>query len=361
MDNIHIPLRILFTIVLVGLTCFCRLSAQNGGRSIFPVLKFPPSARATALGGTLISVSDGDLSLAAINPAILNEEMHQALTFNHRFHPGGINYSHFGYGHHAKRSGLTWHFGIQHLGYGDFEGLDEFQNPLGPVSAAETSLLFGIAKPLYERLTLGANIKVTNAMLGSYGSWGLAGDLGAWYHTDEDRLTIGLVFRNIGSQLTTFVPGNREDMPFDIQLGISRKLKYLPFRFSVTATNLHRWNLVYDNPNAVENIPLFGSEDSSSDQSPFELQIDNLFRHLVFSGEFLFGQTENVSLRFGYNHLRRQELTVQSLRSLTGFSIGLGIRLARFRVAFGHEFYHLAGGATHFTFSTTFGEFQKSK
>lgn len=347
--------------VVCTIIVLCHLQAQIGGRSIFPVLQFAPSARVTALGGTLIAVSDGDLSLAALNPALLDKQAHQALTFNHRFHPGGITASYFAYGHHSQRSGLTWQLGVQHAGYGEFEGLDEFRNPLGPVSASETAFLLGISKPLYERLSLGATLKVVNAMMGTYGSWGMATDLGAWFHVDESKLAIGLVFRNLGSQLTTFGPDNREAMPLDIQLGLSKRLQYLPFRFSITATNLQRWNLVYDNPNSVENTPLFDDDESSAGQNAFERQVDNFFRHLVFSGEFLFGQSENVRLRFAYNHLRRQELSVQNLRSMAGFSVGLGIRLARFQVSFGHEFFHLAGGATHFTFSTTLGEFLKSK
>jgi len=354
-------MRFLFILLCFFLVSTPALIGQNGGRSVFPVLQFAPSARVTGLGGTLITVSDGDLSLAAINPALLDSQMHQALTFNHRFHPGGIGYSHFAYSHHTQRSGMTWQFGIQHAGYGEFEGLDEFQNPLGPVNASETALYFGMSTPLYERLTIGANLRVVNSVMGSYTSWGLAGDVGAWYHSDEDRLSIGLVFRNAGTQLTTYVPGNRESMPLDIQLGLSQRLKYLPFRFSVTATNLQRWNLVFDNPNAVENTPLFGDEEDPSGQSAFGRQVDNFFRHLIFSGEFLFGQNENLRLRVAYNHLRRQELTVRDLRSLTGFSLGFGIKLARFRVGFGHEFFHLAGGATHFTFSTSFREFRQSR
>lgn len=335
--------------------------AQNGGRSVYPVLDFAPSARVTGLGGSLITVSDGDLSLAFQNPALLNEDMHQALTFNHSFHLSDIQNSYFAYGHHAKKPNFTWQVGVQHAGYGEFEGLDEFQNSLGTVKASETALVLGAAKPLYDRLTLGANLKVVNSQIAGYESFGLAGDLGAYYHVEESNLSVGLVFRNIGTQFSTFTPDNREPLPFDIQLGISKRLKYLPFRFSIIATNLQRWNLLYDDPNTEENVPIIIGEGTDSEQSAFEMEVDNFFRHLIFSGEFLFGQAENVRLRFAYNHLRRQELSVENLRSLTGFSLGMGIKLARFRVGFGHAFYHLAGGATHFTFSTNINEFRKGR
>jgi hypothetical protein len=66
------------------------LYAQIGGEHVYSFLNLSPSARITGLGGQLISVRDGDVSLAYGNPALLNPEMHQAISFNHNFHLAGI-------------------------------------------------------------------------------------------------------------------------------------------------------------------------------------------------------------------------------------------------------------------------------
>ncbi|MEK7257168.1 MAG: hypothetical protein AAB316_20600, partial [Bacteroidota bacterium] len=87
--------------------------------------------------------------------------------------------------------------------------------------------------------------------------------------------------------------------------------------------------------------------------------LDNLARHLIFNGEFLMGKKENFRLRFGYNPLRKKELSVRNLRSLAGFSMGIGLKINRFRVEFGRSFVHLGAGANHFSISTNLKEFTK--
>jgi hypothetical protein len=212
---------------------------------------------------------------------------------------------------------------------------------------------------LYERLAVGANLKLITSRLESYNSLGLAADLAAAYSDTARNLTIGLVMRNIGAQLSSYTPGNREQIPFDMQIGLSHRLRYLPFRLSITYHHLHRWNITYDDPDSEEDILFAGTEAPS--ESRFNLFADNLFRHFVFSGEFLFGRKEPVRLRFGYNHLLRQELSVTNFRSLAGFSFGVGLKLNRFRVEYGRGVYHLAGGLNHFTLSTNLSEFSHRK
>ena len=139
------------------------------------------------------------------------------------------------------------------------------------------------------------------------------------------------------------------------EAGITKRLKYLPFRLGITAHNLHRGNITYDDPNAVEPVPLF-SQDEVPNENKVGLFVDNLFRHLIFNGEFLLGKKENLKLRFGYNHFRRRELTVDSVsRSLAGFSLGFGFKAKRFRFDFGHQFYALAGGSNHISLTTKLG------
>jgi hypothetical protein len=94
------------------------LSAQVGGISVFEFLNLPNSATVAAMGGHHIALMDDDLSLAARNPSLLNEQMHQRAAISHAFHPAGISNSYLGYGHHHDRLGLTFQGGLQFTNYG---------------------------------------------------------------------------------------------------------------------------------------------------------------------------------------------------------------------------------------------------
>ena len=54
---------------------FSDMHAQVGGRTTYNFLRLPVSARITALGGSLVTVRDEDLSNAVLNPALLNEKI----------------------------------------------------------------------------------------------------------------------------------------------------------------------------------------------------------------------------------------------------------------------------------------------
>ena len=349
-------IHILFTF-LFG--CATILTAQvSGGRAIYQVLDFSPSARITALGGSLITIADHDLPLAFVNPALLNKEMHNGLSFNHNFHLGSVNHSYFGYGRYMDKWNATVHAGIQYVGYGEFQAYDEFEQSQGTFKANELAFTVGASKQLYERLRVGMNIKAISSRMESYNSFGLSADIGAHYHIEKSQLSFALLFRNAGFQISTYVEDNREPLPFEIQAGISKRLKHLPFRFSVIATNLQRWNIRYDNPDDNANSEIIFGDTEAPEESTFSKDVDNFFRHLIFNGEFLFGKNETVRFRVGYNHLRKRELSVSGLRSLAGFSAGIGIKVKRFRIDYGYSAYHLAGGLNHISFSTNLKTFE---
>jgi hypothetical protein len=328
-----------------------------GGDNVFEFLNAPPSARVTALGGTLISVRDDDAALAHENPAVLNPAMHRQLSVNHVFHLLDIQQGYVTYAHNLKKWGITAQGGLQYINYGTFDQTDEAGNLLGTFKASEYAFYLGGAKQLYEKLALGANVKFVTSQLEDYNSLGLAADLGAYYQDTSSLFSAALVVKNAGLQLTSYAD-TREDLPFDIQIGISQKLKHLPFRFSITYHNLHRWNILYDDPNSEEDVFLLTDSTATSDKK-FANFADNLFRHMNFSGEFLLGKKENLRFCVGYNHQQRKELTVENLRSLTGFSLGFGMKINRFRLTFGHAFTHLAGGTNHITIATDLGSFRR--
>ena len=346
------------TLLLIWLSFSALFSyAQVGGDNVFEFLNFSPSARITALGGSVIAVQDDDVNLSYFNPAALNKQMHGQLAFSHNIHLAGIQHAYASYGHYREKWDLSMHGGIQYISYGKFDLTDEVGTINGTFKASEYAITLGAAKALTEYYSVGANLKLITSQLESYTSLGITTDLALMYYHPQKQFALSMVFQNIGTQLTTYSDNNREPIPFNMQIGISKKLTYLPFRFSIIYHNLQRWNILYDDPNAPDETTFFlGEENTSSNDNAF---LSNLARHFIVNGEFLFGKSETVRLRIGYNHFRRAELSVSNLRSLAGFSFGFGIKIKRFRVEYGQAVYHLAGSMNHFSISTNLAEFKR--
>lgn len=331
------------------------LSAQiTGGRHVFQFMTLSPSARITALGGAQITVQDDDVAFAAANPAALNPSMDGRLTFQHNFYLSDIQHGYAAYGAHLPKLGFTVHGGLQYMNYGDIKQADEFGNVTGKVKAAETAFTLGAARQLTERISLGLNVRFGVSTLDVYQASALATDLGALYVDTASRFSAAIVLRNVGTELATY-NDVREDLPYDLQVGFSKRLRHLPFRLTVIAHHLNQWDLRYDDPdNQDDGVLLFGGDQNQSQGNP---GLDNFFRHFIFSGEFLLGRNESFRLRVGYNHLRKKELSVRNYRSLAGFSGGVGFKINRFRLDVGYGAYHLAGGVLHVGIGTNLKDF----
>ncbi len=352
-------MKINFTLIFICVFYFFSntMFAQIGGDNVYEFINLSPSAQVTALGGSLISVADDDIALGYDNPALLNSTMHQQLSFNHNLFLADIQHGFAGYGHHVKKWDATFLGGMQYISYGSFDSADENGNINGTFNASEYGLTIGASKQLYDKMRLGANLKMVASQFEGFDSYGMLADVGAYYQDSTGTFSAGLVFKNIGTQFSTYREDNREDVGFDIQFGISKKLKYLPFRFSVIAHNLQRWNILYDDPNKEETT--FFGDQQPSDNKGKDI-VDNLFRHIIFNGEFILGKKDNFRIRIGYNHLRRSEMKVASLRSIAGFSGGIGLKINRFKISYGRSVFHIAGGANHIGITTNLREFGKN-
>ena len=347
----YLKFKYILFITLLSVDVF----AQSAGKYTYQFLSLPASARITGLGGTLIAVKDDDINLAMNNPALLNDKQDGAIAINHNFHFAGISNGHFGFAKAWKKLNINSHIGFSYISYGEFKLADEFDQVNGTFKASEKAITIGASKQLNERISVGANLKGVFSTLESYASTGIAGDIGLTYHDEAANFLFSLVIRNLGTELASY-HADKLAAPLDIEIGFSKKLRYLPFRFSVTAQQLQQWDIRYDDPTAPQEVDLFGD---IIETSVLTKEIDNLFRHLVFSGEFLLGKRENLRLRFGYSHLRKKELTISNFRSLGGFSLGFGIKISKFRLDYGLGYHHVAGATNHLSISTNLHNFTK--
>ena len=341
-------------ILLVFLILTVGLQAQKGGEATYSFLGLTNAARVAALGGDVVSLNDDDINLVFHNPALLSSGMHNHLNLNYVNYFAGVNFGYASYGY--SREGLgNFAAGMHYVDYGTFDQTDELGVELGTFRASEYALnLFYSRSILDTFLTAGINLKPIFSSFERYNSLGIAVDVGLIYHNPASLTTIGLVARNLGTQLTTYT-GTRERLPFELQAGITQGLAHAPFRFNITYQHLERWDLTYTSPLDVENNTL----NETVQRSSFDVFGDRLMRHLVFGVEFLLG--ENFHFDMGYNYKRRQEMKVNARPGLVGFSWGFGFKISKFHIAFGRASYHLAGGSSHFSLTTNLSEFYRKQ
>lgn len=343
-------------LIYLFILCQAGLFGQAGSVNTYKFLRLSPSARISGLGSINVSTDDSDISLANMNPALLTTETAKILSLSHKFIFGGISSENLDYGFRFGKVKLPFHAGIQYLNYGEVDMSDVYGDISGKVSGSDFAFILGTSYSLYENLRLGLSTRIIYSNLGGYNSTGLTADLGALYHFKNKNFDVGFVLRNIGGTLASY-SDSKEFAPFNIMLGISKKLEHLPFRFSVSATDLNRWNLLYDDPNGENNI-LFGEE--TQEKSKISVFSDNLFRHFVFSGEFLLGKNGGpLRLRFAYDHRKSREMNIEPYRSFSGFSFGFGLKMRRFTIDYAYGIEHLAGGKAHLTLSANLNEFRK--
>lgn len=322
------------------------LSAQLGGISAYEFLNLPNSATVAAMGGHHIAHRGEDLSLAARNPSLLNPEMDRKFTLSHAFHLAGISNSYLAYGYDRPDWKTTFQAGLQYTSYGDdLVRRDVTGQSMGTFSASDFAFTVGAARQIENRLSVGANLKIVGSQLADYGSFGLASDLAVHYRDSSGRLGLTLLARNIGLQFSQYdEKSGKEPLPFEMQIGLSRELEHLPFRFSIVYRYLNRWNVLYDDPNGGDRSTFIVVGQEETERSAGAIWLDNFFRHFVFNGELMVGKKRNLRLRFGYNHGLRKELSLSDYRSLAGYSGGFAIRIKRFSIAYGRTIYHIGGG-----------------
>ncbi|MFP4487753.1 MAG: type IX secretion system protein PorQ [Bacteroidales bacterium] len=311
------------------------IHSQTGGDNIYEFLNLGPNAYISSLGGFNISTFGQDPTLAMINPALSGEMSHGRLALNYVNYFAGINYGSALYSHYSDSLG-SFTAGINYLNYGKFDRADEEGNINGSFTASEYAFNIIYARQIDSSFSFGINLKPILSQLENHISLGLALDAGASYRSPDGLLSAGLVIRNMGFQLKKYT-GNNEKLPFEIMAGISSRLRHAPFRFSLTARHLEKYDLIHEYTGQKENTGYTGIEEIA----------ENIMRHLIFGAELIPG--ENFFISAGFNYQRRKELLHEARASTVGFSIGAGIMTSSVDISLSRARYHLAGSSTNFS------------
>ncbi len=330
--------------------------AQVGGQSTFAFLDLPVSARVASMGGNLVSIWDDDLNLTSQNPALLNKSMSNTFNLSYVDYFSDIQYGAANIARSFPKYG-NFSMGFMYIDYGDFIRADNTGQQIGNFTASEVAFNIMWSMAIDSAFQLGVNLKGINSTLETYFANGAAVDLGLSYHNPSGLFTASVVLKNIGYQFHTYYSeANREDLPFEIEAGFSKKLRHAPFRFTVTMQHLEQFDLSYETEeqSTTSFDPLTGENTEENKIEDFGIKA---FNHFIIAAEFI--PSDNFYANVAYNAQRRSELRIETDGGSVGFSWGLGMKISKFRFSFGRARYHLAGVSNHFSLSTNLSEFYK--
>lgn len=332
------------------------VNAQVGGRYAYSFLSQPLSARISALGGNQAAINDNDINVGYVNPSMINQEMHNSLALNYVNFFSGMNFGSVQYARTFEKAG-NFMGTIQFMDYGKFTYADETGTQGGTFGASDFAFTLGWGRQLDSSFSIGASAKLIYSAYEGYNSFGFAVDVAGTYES-KTGWTMSLIARNMGMQVSTYVSGVRDPLPFNLQYAISKRLEHVPFRFSIIYDHIEKWDLTYNDPAnpAGGTDPITGEPNEQTGLAKFG---DQLIRHFIVGGEIYIGK--NLVLRGGYNFRRRAEMKVVTKPGMVGFSWGVGVRVSKFKINYSRSAHHLIGSPNYLTLSIDIDAFGKDK
>ncbi|MGZ5287754.1 MAG: type IX secretion system protein PorQ [Flavisolibacter sp.] len=317
-----------FIFLIITLVLFNCVHGQTlGGNAAYSFLKLPATPILTAAGGVNVSYRTNDVGLAANNPALYRADLHHHLNLSFNGLPGAIKAFTLTGSHFYEKKSTSLGGQVYFIDYGTIPQTDASGNRNGDFHPVDFVIQFSAARQYLEKWNYGATLKYIHSAYGQFRSSAVAMDAGIHYEDSSKLFFAGLVAKNMGFQIKTYA-GEREDMPFELQAGITKKLAKAPFGFSFTAQQLHRFNILY-------NDTIFNNENDTRINSGF---FNKLFNHFVVASHVYIGNHLEATL--GYNHLRRSELNAGTTgNGLNGFSMGIRAKFLKLQVLYARTHY----------------------
>ncbi len=319
-------------------------------------LNMTSSARVAALGGTILPISSWNTDIQAVtsNPSLINSAMNTSLSLSYVNYYNDINFGAIQFGKTFNKIG-SFVASVQYDDYGDFYYSDETgiqDNTMFSVS--DYVINIGWGRHLNKKLSIGANIKFAGLQYENNTSFAIATDFAVTY-INKTNWVFSLVARNFGSEISNNYQGWRNELPFNMLLGASKKLEHLPLTFIFVYNNLQKWDLTYDDPLDLENNydPMTGTMKKKNKLDAFA---DNFFRHMVVAGELNLGK--NLVLRVGYNYGLRKNMISPTKKGAVGLSYGIGINVYKFTINYSRSEMHIHGSPNYITITTNLDSFK---
>ncbi len=305
---------------LVALMCYVTAGAQ-GSTSVFDFLSLPNSAHSVALGGRNISLVEDDASLAFQNPALLSCVSNNTISFDFLTYMKGCNAGGTGFTRIAGERG-TWGVEAQFVGYGKMTEMLETGEVLGDVSALDMAISGLYSYEIGGRWVAGVAGKLIYSSYGGYTSFAMAVDLGLNYYDTEREFSFSAVASNLGGQIKAF-GDEHERLPFDLQVGFTKRIASTPLRLSVTMTDFSRWSSKY-----------FYNADKDPGFGRILMNHFNLGLDIV--------PTKFLYLAVGYNFRRAYEMKAAGSSHAAGLTVGAGVNIKKIKLGLAYAKYHVS-------------------
>lgn len=320
----------LFILSLLLLTELPVHAQTLGGNAAFSFLRQPVGARAWALGGNNISSQSEDVSLVFQQPALLRSIHSGQISSSFQSFPAGIrNYSLVAATQMPGRSWMTG-IGVNYFDYGTITQTDAAGNVLGTLTPADFVVQGMIGNTYREKFNWGITLKFIHSNYGLYRSSGIALDVGIAYRDSAAGWQASVLVKNMGTQLSAYAGGVKEELPFDLQAGISKRLANAPFQFSITAGRLQTFNTVYNDTS-------FRAAEGELDYTGVGF-LEKLVNRLTIGLQIY--PHEKLELMAGYNFQRRRDLNVfNQVNGLNGFTFGTALKLKKLHFVYATGLY----------------------
>ncbi|MDB5035575.1 MAG: hypothetical protein JWQ98_2816 [Chlorobi bacterium] len=308
--------------VVLGMATFLVVATASAQKPyIYDFLRSDVSARASAMGGSFITVTN-DVSAIYYNPATLNTIDSSQVAFSAFKHLLDINSGSLMFATEISGIGRTG-IGVSYNNYGSFQRRDKNGQEVGDFGSSDIVAIVGWGTTLGEGFSAGLNAKAIFSTIDTYGSSALALDGGLLYVDTASRFQAAASIQNLGGQLSSFGQGS-EPLPVDLRLGVSHQLRGLPL---LIALNFSR--LLDEQDNFIDRFAAFS-----------------------VGGEFTLSRP--IRLRIGYNNRIRQDVPIGSSKGLSGFSGGVGIVIKDYRVDYSFNSLDRLGGQHRVTLNAAF-------
>ena len=297
-------------------------SFAQESQTAYNFLRLPVSAHVAALGGDNITITEDDASLIFHNPALINDVSDRTVSLNAMTYMEGAKTASASFIKAAGERG-TWGVAAQYMDYGTMKETTADNTLLGDFSTRDICVAGSFAYALSNLFSGGITARLISSHIGGYSSMAVGVDLGLNCYWADQELSISAVAKNLGGQVKAY-DDEFERIPFDLQLGVSKRLLNSPLRFSATLTRLTDWS------------QSFG-------------------RHLCLGADVMLSPT--IYLAAGYNFRRASEMKISesdgSSAHGAGLSLGGGLQLERFKLHVAYGKYHVSASSILINISYT--------
>jgi long-subunit fatty acid transport protein len=289
-------------------------STAQESQTAYNFLRLPVSAHVAALGGDNISIVEDDATLIFHNPALINEVSDRTVDLNFMTYMESAKTASASFIKGVGNRG-SWGAAAQYMDYGKMKEMTADNIQQGEFSARDIALAGTYAYALSNIFSGGITARVVSSHIGSFNSLAIGIDLGLNAYFENLDLSLSAVAKNLGGQVKAY-DDEFERIPFDLQVGITKRLLNSPLRFSATLSRLTDWSQGFGH-------------------------------HFCLGADLIL--SSNIYVAAGYNFRRASEMKISesdgSSAHGAGLSLGAGLQLERFKLHVAYGKYHVSASS----------------